>query len=217
MAGMSLVALPSPGIIGGVPRKESVYDTEAYVAGAAIPTERNLFQNFTSFAVTPGLGAAKQSPRDTNLQGGNAGLPQAHFLYMYGWRAKHRTLNANMGTAANVVVTEELNRFRELGGVGFSFSQTQIIAAQLDELPSGTGPANVFTTHGAATVMSPQSGTPDRANFYDVTVGGRPIQVEALQDFRVRQTHPNTAGLVPTVDIYSTHILVGILLRGSAG
>jgi hypothetical protein len=124
-------------------------------------------------------------------------------------------MNANLGTAANVVVSEEINRIRELSFGQFRFASSELITVQLDEAPSGTGPANTFTTHTGATVFSLPSGVPSRGNAKDVTISGRPVEIVALEAFRVVIGTP--AGITPTVDLYCSVILEGLLLRGITG
>jgi hypothetical protein len=171
------------------------------------------FTNFSAFN-TAGLGLAKAFGRDTNLQGQN-GLPAAHHHYWYGLRAKVRTLNANLTTAANAVVPEQLNRARELSFLQFRFASSELITIQMDEAPSGVGPAYVSTTHTAATVFSLPSGVPTRGNSKDVTISGRPVEIVALEAFQVLLGTP--AGFTPLVDLYVSIILEGLLLRGITG
>lgn len=178
-----------------------------------MPAQIATFTNFATFN-TAGLGLAKAFGRDTNLQGQN-GLPAAHHHYWYGIRAKIRTLNAVLSTLANVVVFEEVNRARELSFLQFRFASSELITIQLDEAPSGTGPQFVNTTHTGATVLSLPSGVPDRGNTKDVTISGRPVEIVALEAFQVLVGTP--AGFTPTVDMYVSIILEGLLLRGITG
>ena len=48
-------------------------------------------------------------------------------------------MDANLSTAANVVVFEEINRVRELSFAQFRFASSELITVQADECPSGTG------------------------------------------------------------------------------
>lgn len=190
--------------------KEALYDTEGWNDGVAMPAQIQLFVNFGQFN-TAGLGLQKAFGRDTNLQGQN-GLPAAHHHYWYGWRLKIRTLDAVLSNAANVVVPEEINRARELSFCQFRFSASELITCQADELPNGTGPAFIQTTHAGATVMSLPSGVPDRKNHKDVTISGRPVEIIALENFRLVVGTP--VGFTPTEELYATMILEGLLLRG---
>lgn len=210
---MRVVPIPAVGAVGSRPRKEPIYDTEGWASAIAMPAEIVLFTNFSSFN-TAGLSLSKAFARDTNLQGQN-GLPAAHHHYWYGLRAKIRTLDADLGTAPNVVVSEEINRARELSSLQFRFASSELITIQMDEAPSGTGPQYINTTHTGATVLSLPSGVPTRGNAKDVTISGRPVEIVALEAFRVVIGTPS--GFTPTVSLYVSVILEGLLLRGITG
>ena len=208
---LRVVTIPSVGAVGARPRKEALIDTEGFAAGAAMANQTTLFANPGAFAVGA-LGLAKAFGRDSSLQGGQGGLPAATHHYWYSWRMKVRTLNANLSTAPNAVVPEELNRLRELSFVTFRFSSAELIVTQADEIPSGTGPQHIGTTHAGVTTFSLPSGVPDRKNAKDVTVSARPVEIHALENFRVIWTVP--VGFAPTVDVYISAVLEGLLLRG---
>lgn len=210
---MRVVPIPAVGAVGSRPRKEPIYDTEGWAPAVAQAAEITTFVNFSGYN-TAGLSLAKAFGRDTNLQGQN-GLPAAHHHYWYGLRVKIRSMDANLGTAANVVVPEEINRIRELSFTQFRFASSELITIQADEAPSGTGPAYVNTTHAGATVFSLPSGVPTRGNAKDVTISGRPVEIVALEAFRVVIGTP--AGITPTVSLYCSVILEGLLLRGITG
>lgn len=217
MAGLQIVAVPSPGIVGGRPRKEPIYDSEVWPTGANI-ANRILFADFGRFAVAPAtVVLTKQFGRDTNLQGGQSGLPQAHHLFWYEWRMKIRALGANLGGAAGAPVFEEINRARELADVTFRFSQSDLISIQCDELPSGVGPLHIATTVNDTTVLSHPNGVPDRRGKV-VTVTGRPVGIQALENFRVLLNVREVAGAFqPTADLHICAVLEGMLLRGVTG
>lgn len=213
--GFKAVAIPPVGTVQGRARKESIYDTEVYPAATAIAATLTLFNNFANFAAAPagGIPQAKQLGRDTNIQG-QQGLPTGMLFYWYGWRNKIRTYNAVLSTLANVGVSEQINRLRELTGVYFKFTAGEYIRTQLDELPSGTGPQFVGTTHASAYVLSLPNGVPDRKNFKDVTIGGKPQDINAGEQFRVINETPYSTGLTPTVDFFDTAMLDGVLVKG---
>ena len=210
---MRVVPIPAVGAVGSRPRKEPIYDTEGWAPGAAMQAEITTFTNFSQFN-TAGLSLAKALRRDTNLQGQN-GLPAAHHHYWYGLRGKIRTLDADLTTIANVVVSEQLNRARELSSLTFRFASSELITIQFDEAPSGTGPQYINTTHTAATVLSLPSGVPTRGNAKDVTISGRPVEIVALEAFQVAIGTP--IGFTPLVSLYVTIVLEGLLLRGITG
>lgn len=216
--GWQVVPIPATGTVSGRARKESVTDTEGYAAGTVTAGDLTLFSNFSTFATsTLVAGTTKVLGRDTNLQGAQ-GLPTGHLFYWYGWRLKLRTLGANLTTLANVGVSEQLNRLRELSSTLFKFTAGEYIRCQSDELPSGTGPAFVNTTHASSTIFSLPSGIPDRKNAKDITISGKPQEIVALEAFRHIQTfNPGpTWTLTLTVDVYVSALLDGILVRGVA-
>ncbi len=80
---------------------------------------------------------------------------------------------------------EQLNRARELAYTTFSFTTSVLITAQLDEIPSGAGPASIFTTVTNTTMPSLPSGVPSKREGKDVTIMGRPVELNALESFTV--------------------------------
>jgi hypothetical protein len=139
-------------------------------------------------------------------------------------RAKIRSMEANLANAANAVVSEQINRARELSAAQFRFASSELITVQLDELPSGVGPAHISTTHTGVTAFSLPSGIPSRGNAKDVTISGRPVEIVALESFRVEILTPqpgtdpvSAAPFVLQTDLYLTIILEGLLLRGITG
>lgn len=110
-----------------------------------------------------------------------------------------------------MVVFEQINRVRELSSTQFRFAASELITVQSDECPSGTGPQYVNTTHAGASVLSLPSGVPTRGNAKDITISGRPVEIVALEAFRVVIGTPN--GMTPLVSLYCSIILEGLLLR----
>ena len=212
--GIQLVPLPSQGTVAGRPRKESVYDTDVYNSAVAIPQVITLFSNFTNFSVVPTSTLTKQFGRDTNLRGsGSGGLPQATHLFWYAWRCKLRTVGSNLNTVANAVMPEQLNRIRELAYTTFEFSTSTLITAQLDEIPSGAGPQFIATTVNATTMPSLPSGVPSKREGKDVTIMGRPVELNALESFTV-PIRVVQGAFSPTAEVWLTVVLDGVLLRG---
>jgi hypothetical protein len=222
---LKVVPIPTVGAVGSRPRKEPIYDTERWTGGAALPSSIQVFTSFNQFANNGMAGStlSKQFARDTNLSG-QQGLPAAHHHYWYGMRAKIRSMEANLANAANAVVSEQINRARDLSAAQFRFASSELITVQLDELPSGVGPAHISTTHTGVTAFSLPSGIPSRGNAKDVTISGRPVEIVALESFRVEILTPqpgtdpvSAAPFVLQTDLYLTIILEGLLLRGITG
>jgi len=211
--------IPALGKISGLARKEPIYDTEGWAPAVPLPAQITTFGNFTTFA-TAGLSLVKAFGRDTNLTGGQGGLPQAHRFMWYKWRSKIRPMDANMGLAANILVQEQISRARQLSNVTLQLAQTRYITVQHDELLGFTDSMFVATTTVAAYVPTPAVG--DRQGR-DITVRGEPKILEPLENFQVLTQVPSfTAGvgpgpLSPTVSLYVTSFLDGILIRGIVG
>lgn len=229
---LRVVPIPAVGAVGSRPRKEPIYDTERYTGGVAPPTSISLFNNFSAFAnplgallVGPAVGGTltKAFSRDTNLSG-QQGLPAAHHHYWYGMRCKIRSMECDLSQATAARVPEQINRLRELSAAQFRFASSELFNVQLDELPSGTGPQHIATTHTAVTALSLPSGVPTRSNSKDVTISGRPVEIVALESFRVDVLTPQAgadplSGTAHTLitDLYLTIVLEGLLLRGITG
>jgi hypothetical protein len=225
---LRVVPIPAVGAVGSRPRKEPVYDSERWTGNASLPSRIQLFTSFNAFA-NP-LGGAplagtltKQQARDTNLSG-QQGLPAAHHHYWYGMRIKIRSMEADLSIAQNARVPEQINRARELSAAQFRFASSELITVQLDECPSGTGPQHIATTHTGVTTFSLPSGVPTRGNAKDVTISGRPVEIVALESFRVEILTPQPGvdpvtgvAFVLITDLYVSAILEGLLLKGITG
>lgn len=213
--------IPALGKIAGLSRKEAIYDTE--VLANTIATSINVFTNFTSFANSPTNVMSKQFGRDTNLAGGQGGLPQAHRHMWYKWRCKVRTLDGNIAAAGNANIFENIRRYRQLSFATFQLAQTRYITCQLDELIGWTDSENVSTTNSGFFCPTPNVGA---ALGRDVTVAGEPKVLEPLEQFSVITGTPSTGSIVTlsTVgttttgcNLYVTHVLDGVLTRGIVG
>lgn len=229
---LRVVPVPAIGAVAARPRKEPIYDTERLTGGAPPPTSIETFVNFAAFsqplgAVGPGAIVAgtlsKQFARDTNLTG-QQGLPAAHHFYKFGIGVKTRTMECDLSQAASARVSEQLNRYRELTGLTFRFTSSELYNIQLDEAPSRTGPQFINTTHTGVTVFSLPSGIPSRSNAKDTTISGRPVEIVALESFRVELRTPqpgvdplSNVAFVLITDVYVTTVLEGMLLRGITG
>lgn len=210
---MPLVQLPAQGTVGGRPRKEGVYDTEVLANNANFGTSLTLFLDFSKFKTSPvGVSFTKQSPRDTNLQGGGTrGLPKNTALFWYELRCKVRPLGVNLALAANKTVTAEILRYIQISSASFAFTQTPLIQMQLDECPAGVGPAWGATTHTDTALFGPNC-VPDRKGKI-VTITGKPVYIPEMQDFSFKIESPE-GNFTPTVDLFVTAHLEGLLVRG---
>jgi hypothetical protein len=133
-------------------------------------------------------------------------------------------MEADLSQAATARVPEQLNRARELSFVVFRFASSELITVQSDEVPSGVGPQHIATTHAGVTAFSLPSGVPTRGNAKDVTISGRPVEIVALESFRVEINVPQPGAdpisgvaFVLLTPIYCTAVLEGLLLKGITG
>jgi len=215
--GMPVVALPTPGVVGGRPRKQPLVDTEVIGGTAAVPAEINIYANFSQFRIAPivntNITQTKQYGRDTNLKSSGGGtLPQSSFFYWYKSRIVLKTYLTALNTSGNCVAYEEIQRLRFLGAWFFNFQQTELVVMPLDELPSGVGSAagstsSINNINAPSLTWGPWDGR-------DMTVSGRPVGIEALQQFNVNIKWPQTTGFTPTLDYFISSRLDGLLLLG---
>ena len=208
------------GKITGISRREDIYDSEAFRNAVTIATVK-CFRNYSAYADTNSGLITKQEYQDTNLGGATAGgLPNAMVFIWYKWRSKMRSKNSTMQTASNTVFFEECRRLRQSTVKIVNFAQSKYITCQGDETISFTDSEHVATTNNATFVP-----TPNLASHFgkDVTINGLPREISSLQDFNV-ETSPLTVSsgaagaalLSPTVNIYLTEVLGGVLTRGVA-
>lgn len=220
--GFPVVAIPTPGMTGGRPRRQPLIDTEVIVGGGAtaVPIQIPMYNNFGQFSATPnntGIVVAKVFGRDATMTGTAGQLPQNTYFYWYVWRFKLKTYLTNLNTEANAVVFEQIHRLRKIMNVAFSFQQTQLMNFPLDELPDGVGSEFVQTTYTSTTVLSLPNGVPLRSNGKDVTIAGNPVGIDALQNFGVSLQCAASSGLLPLVDVFPQSVFEGILVQGIVG
>lgn len=218
LQGIPLLDVPAVGSSGGRPRKESIFDTECYTGGGAtnLTATVRVFADFSRFSNTPNTaGITKQEGRDTNLAGsGSIGLPQGHLFHWHQWRHVVKSYGTNKITAANLVLSEEIHRFLELLHVKFNFTQSTLITVPGTELPAGVGPAwgAIATTQTTVDrILLGPNCVPNRQGKV-ITIGESPVEIKALQQFGIVNEVLQGA-FAPTVDLYSQHMLDGVLVR----
>lgn len=209
------------GKITGISRREDIYDSEAFRNAVTIATVK-CFRNYSAYADTNSALITKQEYQDTNLGGATAGgLPNAMVFIWYKWRSKLRSKNSTFQTAANAnSFYEECRRLRQSTVKIVNFAQSKYITAQGDETVSFTDCEQVASTLNASFIPTPNVAA---HMGKDVTINGLPREISSLQDFNV-ETSPlvvssgaqGAALLLPTVNIYITEVLAGVLTRGVA-
>lgn len=216
--GLALRQMQPAQATGGQARKESLYDTVVYPGAVALASQVKVFDNFGQFNATPANAAiTKTEGRDTNLNGnGGIGLPSNHEFEWYQWRHKLLNYAANMALLANLGQTEQNHRLLQLLYCQFRFQQTTHISIPGSELPAGTGPAwgSIAADGASAAVQHVLLGpncVPDRKGKV-ITIGGSPYIINALQQFGITNFVAQGA-FSPTVDVFSQHVLDGVLTR----
>lgn len=217
-----VVSIPKQGPIATRPRRQSVWDTEGYVAGQAAKALINMFQNATNFSASVNnnvnLTLNKTNPRDTSMQT-DGQLPQGQMAHIYGWRKKFRTMDAAVGVGANngasLMNTQRI--LEETATLSFLFGNNNVyIGVPMWQVPTGAGVVKPFTTINATTVYSQQQDV-ERGNVYDWTLNGLPTELLQMENFVVQaQTYDGTQP-TPAEDLFLTVQLVSVFFKGIQG
>lgn len=209
-----VIAVPAPGSVSGIARKEWLVDTNVLLGGGAttIPVEVTHFTDYNNFRVAPNNTAITQQKkfgRDVTLQGNNQ-MPNGHFFYWFGWNKVWEFYAANMSALANVNQFELARRLTELARCTFKFGNAPYIETPLKLIPGGC-PETIFTTHPDATVFS-EGG--DTKSTYDVTVQGNPVPIRPGDQLSIVTRWDDQAAIQPLLDMFLKHMLRGLMIRG---
>ena len=219
LGNIPVVSVPATTNVASRPRKESIYDTEPVLAGAAHPAEVRLFNDFGQFGLAPvaPIALTKVRGRDTNL-GGRNGLEKAqHFFWFAATHSIQVRNNDIAQTVANQTIYDAIRQIRELASWQFIFTDTPYITQPLSALPSSEGPQFLSTTHNAITVPSVLSwGVPHRSNDFSVQIMNRPVEITELETFSVLISLQQGAP-TPVVNLFHQTHLRGIRLKGITG
>lgn len=217
--GFPVVPILPEGEIATRPRRNSVYDTEAYNDAVAAPSKLTLFRNFQDFQEASVSLNPKVLGRDTNLSGPGGSLGKGDVLHWYSVTLPWSARGGNLSNAANVVFFEEVVRLRMMSWFTFRFGSTPYIQCQCDEIPQGVGVYQVMTTHPTTTVFPAANTKLCKQNAYDVTVRGQPSTITDLETFAVDIEKVTGApfAISPTIETFVTCHLNGIYLKGIRG
>jgi len=206
--------------IASRPRRQSVFDTEAYNDAVAAPSKITLFRSTTRFQEANVSLDPKVYGRDTNLDGPGGALGKGQVLHWYSIICPFFLRGADLTTLANVIIFEEIARLREMSWFTFYWGKTNAyITCQLEEIPQGVGCYDVRTTHDNAVVFPISNGRHVKQNAYDVTFYGEPTVITDNETFSVdiEKTTAAPAAISPTAETFVQVHLQGIYLLGIRG
>ena len=225
-----VLTVPQGGPIAARPRRENLYDTEAFVAAPSVLTVLPFFQNTRAFADP--LAGTKTQNLDTNLVGNGGSIPRGHYLRVFGAQMYESRRNTPPTTAAG------FDDFRKLPESSFwtlLLGSTPYLNAQTQQIPAGTGlNGPIATGLPATTVGAVQIGWPICTCYRDLTVPGKirkqtpqgvreirvpriPIEFAETESFAVNVTFPIRPVIEVGSTIFWTCTLVSIYLKPLAG
>ncbi len=223
-----VLTVPQGGPIAARPRREGLYDTEAFVGAGTVSTFP-FFQNTRSFAETSA--GTKQQGLDTNLVGNGGSIPRGHYLRVFGAQG----YLTRRGTAALTgAAIEEKRILWDTAYWRLLLGSTPYLDTPFHRMPSGTGLTGTLTTTQAATTAGDvQMGWPICTCYFDLTVPGKirkqtpkgvrevrvpriPIEFAETESFAVNVTYPTRPTTI-TGTIYIQVYLVSIYLKPLAG
>ena len=222
-----VLTVPQGGPIAARPRREYLYDSEAFV-GAGTVTVFPLFQNTRSFAeVSAGT---KQQGLDTNLVGNGGSIPRGHYLRVFGTQM-YMTRRQTAALTASAIT--EKSKLWDMAYWTLLLGSTPYLNTQLNRVPSGTGLAGSLATTEAVTAGDVTMGWPICTCYFDLTVPGKvrkqtakgvkeirvpriPIEFAETESFAVNVTYPTRPTAVAGT-IYLESTLVSSYLKPLAG
>src|SRR5579885_464684 len=224
-----VLTVPQGGPIAARPRREGLYDTEAFV-GAGTVTQFPFFQNTRQFAETSA--GTKQQGLDTNLVGNGGSIPRGHYLRVFGAQTYVSRRTAAVLTSGNVT---DKKKIWEMSYWTLLLGSTPYLNTQTVRVMSGTGLSGTLAgvQDPAITAGDVTMGWPICTCYYDLTVPGKirkqtpkgmkeirvpriPIEFAETESFQVNITYPvRPTGVTGT--LYMTCYLVSIYLKPLAG
>jgi hypothetical protein len=228
-----VLTVPSGGPIAARPRREGLYDTEAFAQAGAVTT-LPLFQNTRSFADP--VAGTKNFGLDTNLVGNGGSIPRGHYLRVFGAQL-YQSERAAPPTTGNGF--DDFRKLPESSYWQLLLGSTPYLYKPTQQIPAGTGLIGPLSTGQAGlTTGAVQMGFPVCTCYADLTVPGKirkqtqqgvkeirvpriPIEFAETESFAVNITFPNATALRATMVVgstmYMTCYLVSIYLKPLAG
>jgi hypothetical protein len=222
-----VLTVPQGGPIAARPRREGLYDTEAFV-GTGTVTVFPLFQNTRSFAETSA--GTKTFGLDTNLVGNGGSIPRGHYLRVFGAQTFMTRRQVPALTASAIT---EKSKLWDMAYWTLLLGSTPYLYAPLNRIVSGQGLSGTLATTEALTVGDVQMGWQICTCYFDLTVPGKirkqtqsgvkeirvpriPIEFAETENFGVNVSYPTRpTGIAGT--IYMQAYLVSIYLKPLAG
>ena len=218
-----VLTVPIGGPIACRPRREGLYDSEAFV-GTGTVTTFSFFQNTRTFD-DPAAGS-KDFGIDTNLIGNGGSIPRGHYLRVFGAQLYTSYREAQPLSAASLDWKRQIydSSYWQLllGSTPYLFTPTF-------QVPGGTGiSGTVSTTEVGITAGDVQMGWQVCTAYKDLTVPGKirkqtptgvqeirvpriPIEFAETESFTVNITFPVRPTITGT--LYMTVYLVSIYLK----
>jgi hypothetical protein len=223
-----ILKVPAGGAIAARPRREKLYDTEAFTAAGTVTTFP-FFQNTRAFA-DAGAGTKVQG-LDTNLVGNGGSIPRGHYLRVFGAQSYITKRQVQDLTNVNIVGKTKL---WDMAFFRLLLGSNPYLDTQFNQIVTGTGLSGVLSTSEVLTAGDVQMGWPVATCYYDLTVPGKirkqgrngvvrevrvpriPIEFAETESFTVNVVYPTR----PTALTGTTFIqiyLVSIYLKPLAG
>jgi hypothetical protein len=223
-----VLTVPQGGPIAARPRREGLYDTEAFVQSGAV-TQFPFFQNTRQFADT--LAGTKQQGLDTNLVGNGGSIPRGHYLRVFGAQLVQSTRNTAQTTAAQY---DDIRKLADSSYWTLLLGSTPYLNTPTPQVPAGTGLQGPLASGEVLTIGGVQMGFPICTCYRDLTVPGKirkqtpqgmkeirvpriPIEFAETESFTVTVTFPTRPSITAGNTIYMTCNLVSIYLKPLAG
>jgi hypothetical protein len=222
-----VLTVPQGGPIAARPRRENLYDSEAFTAAGTVTTF-SFFQNTRTFSEA--AAGAKQFGLDTNLIGNGGSIPRGHYLRVFG----SQLYMSRRGTT--VLTATALENKRQLFDASFwqlLLGSTPYLFTPTWQVPAGTGISGpVSTTEVGITAGDVQMGWQVCTCYKDLTVPGKirkqtpsgvkemrvpriPIEFAETESFTVNITYPVRPSITGT--LFMTCLLVAIYLKPLSG
>jgi hypothetical protein len=227
--GAPVLTVPSGGPIAARPRREGLYDSEAFVSAGGGGTVQTFpfFQNTRRFA---DVIAGNKSNLDTNLVGNGGSVPRGHYLRVFGANFYQSRRQAYPLTAASF---DDKRKLAEASFWRLMLGSTPYLDALTQYVPAGTGLTGPLASAEAGfTVGDVQYGQSLCTCYLDLTVPGKvrkqtprgvkeirvpriPIEFAETESFTVFVSFPVRPVITGT--IFMTVYLVSIYLKPLAG